>query len=1092
MEEITLIANSGIHFKSVEAEFDLDQPLVLKDGKTLKYTFLETRDFLDMGRIKLDVCSSESGLFSSVSYLVERDLVEREPDGMVALNECGVPMIKKGTVMNVIETYNAGHTDLMNINALSSMRFNTKVSSEDGSVEVVQKTGFEMLLGKWLPMPMYEYDGNNNSTKYPNGWCRVRIDRIGERIGGSSKRYRLTWAFDTRLAEDLEEAKLRPAFFPGSDDRKVFKICNRADLLLGEFLNIPDGNNETPVVDYLASLWDINLAAYDSHMYKFIAYYVYLINYLRLSGASPRVTLYHKLDKQIPVDMSIDIGNSRTCAVLFEKGDFTKARMLRIRDLSQPWRTYENAFDMRVVFRKADFGGDLTMGKSLFQWNSLVRIGEEAKHLIYHSLEGNDESERTTNYSSPKRYLWDNRLFDSRWELMVEEDDPTNIRIAPQIYMKGFTDYFDDDGAFLGKPKEIDLFSLGKNDKQCHYSRSSLMTFVMVEILQHALNYINSSYFRGMHGEIDCSRYLRNIIITCPTAMPLQEQLTLRKAAKDASILLRELTPSLPEMTITPDPEKLLPAKEGMEQTSRGWLYDEAFASQLVFLYAELSERYDGKIDHFFKLKGHQIRPRTDDKDSQKEENVSTVLGQNGKKYEFNGNALTIGTIDIGAGTTDVMITVYGQKGQGKLVPVPVFYDSFYTAGDDILHNLIRDVVIEGKQNDNPIMGSISSSLTARIKKMTPDELLGIPRVAQTKEYRETVEEIRNAMNEEVAMTMKYHLIHELMHHFFADNTAGMSEKDRRCRLDFCTQISHPMSQFFLELLKQGRPTRVYSFQEMFPNDKPANYLLEHFAYNFGFRFEDLLWRFEPEVIADVVRSTMKPIIKSLSEIIFQHNCDFLVLSGRPTNLKPLTELFLENIPVPPNRMICLNSYHVGHWFPLATQEGYFQENQKAVVSVGAEVGYLASKEGFNGLVLDFSVLEKEMKSSARYIGLYDDSLKTVREPILTPKDASALLKGVSVFPCYLGCKQYNSPKYESRPLYAIYNNSGLSQLNIRLQRDYFTDRESIWMDDVTDMEGNNLDAEQLAKVDLRLQTLASETGFWMDKGAFVLTIQVK
>lgn len=1087
METITLIANSGIHFKSFETEINLNDPLVIQQGRSLKYTFLETkpssetnpasekRDFINMGRdenngrVKLDICSSNGAAFLPVSYMIEHDLLEYEPNGLIALDECGLPKVKPGTAMSMIPSYSANDPQLIGINALSSLRFNCKVTKKDGSVEIEPRTGFEMLVGKWLPMPMYEYDENDYSTNYPIGWCRVRIDEIGDNSGLQKKRYRFTWAFDTQLAETAEDGLIRPTFLVGSLEKKRYGLCNRPDLLFGDFLNIPDKRNNTPIGDYLASLWGINLAADIPNKYKFLGYYIYIINYLRLCGAAPTVTLYHKTDKQIPVDMSIDIGNSRTCAVLFENGDFTKARMLRIRDLSQPWRSYENAFDMRVVFRKADFGGDLILGKGLFQWNSLVRIGEEAKHLVYHSLEGNDESQRTTNYSSPKRYLWDNRLYENRWELMVEEDDPTNIRVAPQIYMEGFTDFFDNDGTFLNEPKPVDLFALGKNDKQCHYSRQSLMTFVMVEILQQAMSYINSSQFRHMHGQIDCSRYLRNIIVTCPTAMPLEEQYALRKSAKDASAIMQKLTPTLPPMTITPDPEKLLPVGDAMEQPHRGWLYDEAFASQLVFLYAELSERYGGRVDHFFRLKG-RVRAETE-------------------KLHLEGNALTIGTIDIGAGTTDVMITVYGQKGQGRVVPIPVYYDSFYTAGDDILHNIIRDVVIEGPLNGNPLMGSISNSLTARIHNMTPDELLNIPRVAKTKLYRDYVEDIRNAINEDAALDLKDHLIQELMHHFFADNSAGMSEKDRRCRLDFCTQISHPLSQFFLEMLKQGRPSHVYSFNDIFPNDKPSAYLLTHFANHFGFRFEDILWEFDPEVIANVVRSTMRPIIKSLAEIIFQYNCDFLVLSGRPTNLKPLTELFLENIPVAPNRMICLNSYHVGHWFPLATQEGYFQENQKAVVSVGAEVGYLASKDGFHGLVLDFSVMEKEMKSTARYIGLYDESLKTVSEPFLTPQKGSAVLKGVSVFPCYLGCKQYNSPRYESRPLYAIYNASGQSQLNIRLQRDYFNDRERIWVDEVNDMEGNNLPVDQ---VDLRLQTLTSDGGFWMDKGAFTLTIQVK
>jgi hypothetical protein len=106
---------------------------------------------------------------------------------------------------------------------------------------------------------------------------------------------------------------------------------------------------------------------------------------------------------------------------------------------------------------------------------------------------------------------------------MVVKDDPTNLMLNPNIFVEGFTDYFDDVGTYLGEPKQLDLFNLGQ-DNQCLYSRRSLMTFVMVEILQQALSYINSSKFRDMHGQIDCRRYLRNIIVTCPTAMPLQEQ----------------------------------------------------------------------------------------------------------------------------------------------------------------------------------------------------------------------------------------------------------------------------------------------------------------------------------------------------------------------------------------------------------------------------------------------------------------------------------------------------------------------------------------------------------------------------------------
>ena len=1059
--ENSLIADSGLHFKTIQIELNPEEPLILSDGKTLKYTFLESIDFLNDCRIRVDACSAKDGLYVPVNYLKEHNLFEEAPNGLIALDESGVPKIKKDTPMSVVESYNSGSPELVSINSLSSFRIKQ---------EREVKTGFEMLLGKWLPMPMHEVDLGGQSSGYPNGWCRIRIDAIGDRQKNGMRRFRIVWAFDTQLANDAMEGILRPSFLEGSGESKSYSLCNRVDLLLGDFLNIPDGQNEAAVGDYLVSIFGIDLSDETvEHKYKFIAYYIYFINYLRLCGAAPTITLYNKKDRQIPVDMSIDIGNSRTCAVLFENGDFTKARMLRLRDMSEPWRTYENAFDMRVVFRRTDYGGDLTQDKSLFQWRSLVRLGEEAKHLVYKSLQGSGESERTTNYSSPKRYLWDERPFENRWELLVVEDDPTNVKVNPHIFIENFTDFFDNDGSYLNEAKEIDLLALGQVDDQCHYSRRSLMSFVMIEVLQQAFCFVNSSKFRDMHGQIECRRYLRNIIVTCPTAMPLQEQLALRQAAFYAADILRKLMPSLPPMTVIPDPTKMQPTTDIEEQQKRGWLYDEAFASQLVYLYAELSQRYGGRVNHFFQLKGHYRKD----------------LEEQG----LDGHALTIGTIDIGAGTTDVMVMAYGQKGLGRLTPIPLYYDSFYTAGDDILHNIIRDVIIEGTSNEVTDIGSIGSAFDAWMQALSPDELLKIPRIADTKSYSDTVEDIRRAMTNDEAVILRRHLTQELLHHFFADDSANQSDKDRRCRLDFCTQVSHPMSQFFLELLKQHRPTKLYSYDELFPKEKPAQYLLDHFAYHFGFRFEDLSWRFDPEEISRIVRYTMEPLIKALSVVMYAHHCDILVLSGRPTNLEPLTELFLKYMPIAPSRLVRLNQYHVGRWFPLATEEGYFQESQKAVVAVGAEVGYLASTTGFNGLILDFSNLGKNMKSTAKYLGFYDDELQEIKQPFLTPENGTATLKGVSVFPCFIGCKQFNSPKYQARPIFAIYNNSNVAQLNIMLQRNYFEDRETITIEDVTDMQGDSI---PVSDVDLRLQTLANDGKFWMDKGAFTLKIQEK
>ena len=75
------------------------------------------------------------------------------------------------------------------------------------------------------------------------------------------------------------------------------------------------------------------------------------------------------------------------------------------------------------------------------------------------------------------------------------------------------------------------------------------------------------------------------------------------------------------------------------------------------------------------------------------------------------------------------MICSYEYDGQGcsKITPSPLFWDSFYLAGDDILRNLVQNVVIEGKEHHQPNLGNLTGALTARICAMSDNELLALP-----------------------------------------------------------------------------------------------------------------------------------------------------------------------------------------------------------------------------------------------------------------------------------------------------------------------------------------------------------------------------
>lgn len=1051
-----LIADSGIQFIVKEIEFNPSEPLILASGKALKYSFSEIEDFLEEKKVfSMLYYNSEQGNYIPVDELINfDDALVRKSNGREEIDETGMVVMKPGYNTALLPTYSSETQGVYNINSLLSFR--VKNPSDSFS----QVPAFELLLDKWLPMPMFKKEVDGITTNAPYAWCRMKMSRVGTTNKKGLEKFRLVWAFDTQLAKMDEISILRPTLYDEEGASADYCMCNKADVLL-EFL--PSNSYFHAFSDYIASLFGVD----DKDSKKYKAFYIYFLNYIRLSGASPEVTL-HKGKHDIFVDLVLDIGNSRTCGILFEEGDFRRGKMLELRDMSNPWVYYENkTFDMRIVFRKADFGNDIILDEEMFQWKSFVRLGEEARRLVYRSLEEDGLSEKTNNYSSPKRYLWDTKMFEGQWENLVTTDDPFNVLLSNEVSIPTLSGLFKSDGQYCpdqdSREELLDILDLDGSEH--HYSRSSLMTFAFIEIFRQAIAQINSIRYRELRGDVDCKRYIRNVIVTCPTAMPVKEQVFLRQSAVDAYDAISLCDNNLKPVAILPSPGSLKITDMYADPNKKVWSYDEASCCQLVYLYAEIAERYCGEVNKFFELKGH-VRPE---------------LVEQG----YTNKALTIGTIDIGAGTTDIMVCSYEYEGTGncKIIPNPLFWDSFYLAGDDILRALVQNVVIEGKEQGDINLGNISSALTARILKMSNEELRSLP-CCDNVVYRNKVLDICNTIDEETVKHKKTAFASVLIHDFFGVDSSMMGYKDRRCRNDFNTQVSVPIAQRMMELLRTHMPSRLFTYDELFSEYKPSEYLLNYFEHHFGFRFEELKWRYDPVEIAEIVKSTMEPLMKQLALVLYSQHCDIIVLAGRPTSLDAITELFIKYVPTPPDRLIRLNEYRVGTWFPTADGQGYFYD-QKAVVAVGAMVGYLASNAKLSGLIIDFSKMIKKMSSTANYLGEYNSRRQQVTTTLLSPTRMSESLTA-SVFPVYIGCRQFDSSMYQARPLYAIYNRGNSTTLTIRLSRVFNEDKERLVIEEATDSEFNN----RTADLELVQQSLVDDCKYWLDKGEFELTIK--
>ena len=230
--------------------------------------------------------------------------------------------------------------------------------------------------------------------------------------------------------------------------------------------------------------------------------------------------------------------------------------------------------------------------------------------------------------------------------------------------------------------------------------------------------------------------------------------------------------------------------------------------------------------------------------------------------------------------------------------------------------------------------------------------------------------------------------------------------------------------------------------------------------------------------------------MKQLAIVLSTYNCDIVLLAGKPTSLNAVTDLFLKYYPTSPNRLIRLNDYRVGEWYPFADGLGFFKD-QKSLVAVGAMIGYMASNGGINGFHMDMSHLKKDMVSTANYIGLYSSVNQKIPEASLTPEQNTATLE-VHGFPLFIGCKQLFSQFYQARPIYALNLADGVDlhtvmlPLKVSIMRNYSVDKEELKIVSVVDATGKPFSASKLR---FGIQTLATDGTYWLDKGEFVLSI---
>lgn len=899
----------------------------------------------------------------------------------------------------------------------------------DPSYSVSLRHVLDMVRDKWLPIPMFRHAPPDRFDQGPTNWARLRVVDLVHGFGGRDPQghsHRLVLAFDTRLHEPPAEGF---ATAPAPDDARagrLFALVHRYEDL--QFLLsqawceqwLWEIFKERAEARARRRLSDAEVAAEMDGRLDHIAAYLALLRFLHDEVAPPRVTFLDTVSEPgltpIDVDLVLDVGNSRTCGILIEADpdrgtNLNDAYRLELRDLSRPELVTAEPFDSRLEFAAASFGRDGLSHQSgrgdAFVWPTIARVGPEAAWLAGRrtGTEGN------TGMSSPKRYLWDDTPRLQNWRFNSRADT-------------GAPEPFANQGLFAQLVNEagVPLAALEPDDParlpavRALYSRSALMSFVLAEIFQHALCMINAPAQRGRRPHSRVPRRLRRIILTMPTALPVAERRILEARARAAIDLLWAA----------------LDRRDPPPAVDLDW--DEASCTQLVYLYTEVARNFAGDARAFF----HTLRrPRLQGDD---------------------GETLRLASLDIGGGTTDLIITDYRVEGRGVAVtlrPEERFREGFNLAGDDLLLRVIRRHVLPA------IEAAMAESGVDAAEALTTE--------------------------------------------LFGGERGDEKIEARTRRQQFALQIAAPIGLALLGACEQYDPldppvTETRTVADFFgPDQTPAPGLLAYVdqavarAGGQDFALARVPVTIDAGAVNDTCRAMLDDVLPFLAEAVNAYHCDLLLLSGRPSRLPAVRQSLLAALPLPPDRIVPLHAYRVGTWYPFRDTRARIADPKTTAV-VGAMVLSLAGAH-----LPDFAFRSGRLRprSTARQIGLLDAKGQLLDQDVYfrdvdldnpdydLPETPIEFRRQVA-----LGFRQLAIERWPATRLYILdYAHAQAREQLAQRTPLHVTLRhlakdsgnpERLVIRQVRDANDKNVPAAQLT---LRLQTLGAAEGYWLDTG---------
>ena len=315
--------------------------------------------------------------------------------------------------------------------------------------------------------------------------------------------------------------------------------------------------------------------------------------------------------------------------------------------------------------------------------------------------------------------------------------------------------------------------------------------------------------------------------------------------------------------------------------------------------------------------------------------------------------SIRIASIDVGGGTTDLMITTYYVQQNYALIPCQTFREGFRIAGEDIVREVIQSVLIP----------AISRALR-----------------------------IASAGRADEFLTDR-----------FGSDRANMAETDKHLRRQYVLRIMKPAALGLLRLYEKwsgdeepipgsktiGELVASIGGTSMRDDSRIRDYI-EKAAAGWGakgFRMEDVPVLVDFTALKNAVETTLGDIFGNIATAVHHFDCDVVLLSGRPTGLEGTINLFINKLAISPDRVIPLSHYPPGPWFPFGGSSRFPIGDPKTATVVGCMLCALSERHMTK---LTMYTDRLAMRSTANYMGVMQLDGKVMERDILFTNEANA------------------------------------------------------------------------------------------------------